>query len=282
MKDQSKIKEAIRKTTVVMNSRDRNLVAYPNSAHFRFTFRRPLKHILSVEMVNGCIPAYIFNINTGWNKFTFREYFQEFTVTLTPGLYTNQQLATELQTALNALPGIVNTYAVTRDPLTGVLSIARTAGLMPFGFFFLTGNYRDSVDPNTLVVNSVNTPARQLGFGIDDYLEDGGIIVAPTPMDVDNFGNRVYLHVNYDNNVELDRMEMCGGQVDAFHMFVLSPGQYQYLILDREKYVTKYESKPVPISRMSVMEISFRDEFGRVVDFQGKEANLTFEITHLE
>lgn len=282
MKDQRAIKSAIRRTMVVLNSRDRNLVAYPNSAKFKVTFRRPLTNVSEVELVSGCIPAFLFNINTEWNKFTFKEYFSSFTVTLTPGFYTNAQLATELQNALNSLPGIVNTYAVSLNPITGVLSIARTAGLMPFGFYFLTGDYRDSVDFETTTVISINTPARLLGFGIDDYLENGGIIVAPTPMDLDNFANRVYLHLNYDNNMELKMMERGAGQLDAFEMFLLNPGESDYLILDREKYVIQYKSKPAPISRMSGFEVSFRDEFGRVVDFLGKEVNLTFEITHLE
>jgi hypothetical protein len=57
MKDQGKIKKAVRKTTLIVNSRDRNLVANSSSSDFRITFRRPLTNIMSVELLDGCVPT---------------------------------------------------------------------------------------------------------------------------------------------------------------------------------------------------------------------------------
>lgn len=290
MKDQSRIQTAIRQTTVVVNSRDRDLIKYPASAQFRTAFRRPLTNISRVELVSGSVPAFIFNINDGWNKFTFGEYDSgagaevRHTVVLTPGFYTNATLAAEVQRAINALPGLFNTYTAVMDSLTRKLIVTRTSGTEPFAFFLMTGDYRDAVDPNTITVISVNTPGRLLGFGVDDYFDVDGVLTGVTSMDVDNFGNRVYLHLNADNNQDLHRMEACAGQRDAFHVFYVNRGEggSGYLLLDKEKYTPVYEARPAPLARMSGMEISFRDEFGRVVDFQGREVNLVFQITHLE
>ena len=126
MKDQSKIKRALRRTTVVVNSRDRNIIRYPDSNAFKFQLRRPLTNVYSVELMNGCVPGFFFNINTGWNTFSFVEGSKPHTITLTPGLYTNATLIVELQRQLNLIPGKRNSYTVTQNPNTGRLQITST------------------------------------------------------------------------------------------------------------------------------------------------------------
>jgi hypothetical protein len=122
-----------------------------------------------------------------------------------------------------------------------------------------------------------------LGFGINDYNSDiSDNIVAPIPMDLENFGNRIYLHLNGDNTQSLHRMEMGAGRQDCFHIFFYKPGESNYLFLDKETYMPIYESSPAPIARMRGLEVSFRDEFNRLIDFKNREVNLIFEITHLE
>ena len=87
--------------TVAVNSRDRSLSSYPYSNDFRWTLKRPLKDIVSIELLSGCVPAALYNINTGWNQFTFGEGTNKRTITLTPGQYTATSLATQLSTQLN-------------------------------------------------------------------------------------------------------------------------------------------------------------------------------------
>jgi len=43
-----------------------------------------------------------------------------------------------------------------------------------------------------------------------------------------------------------------------------------------------FTSSPAPLARISNLEISFRDEFNRLVDLNHREINLVFEISHLE
>ena len=112
MKDQSRIKKAVRRTTIAVNSRDRNYLNYPNSNFFRYTLRRPLTNVLSIELTNGTIPSYIYNIQEEWGSFTFYEAAIPYvapaisaTITLTPGFYTDAELVTELGIQLNAIPG---------------------------------------------------------------------------------------------------------------------------------------------------------------------------------
>ena len=122
--------------TVAVNSRDRNVGADYTSSSFRWSFQRPLKDVLSVELVNGSVPADLYTIAVGWNTFTFCENtLTSVLVTLTPGYYTPTDLAAQLQTQLNAVAGKLNTYAVTYSVTTRRLTITGT-GPATFTFFF--------------------------------------------------------------------------------------------------------------------------------------------------
>jgi len=218
MKDRTKIKAATRYTTIVVNSRDRNYLNYPNSNHFRYSLRRPLTNVHSIELMNGSIPAFIYTINTPWNSFIFKEDLTEYTVTLTPGCYTEYQLCSELKNQLNGISGILNLYGVTLNSQTRKLQIT-AKGELSYSLLFYSGKFKDEIDLTTLAVLSINTPARLLGFGLNDYTSDSnGEINAPLPMDVENFLTRIYLHIESDGR-NLSRMELGAGRPDCFHIF---------------------------------------------------------------
>lgn len=280
MKDQSRIKKAVRTTTIVVNSRDRNFLNYPNPNHFRYTLRRPLTNVMSIELVNGSIPTFIYNIQDPWGSFTFQEATKLYKITLIPGFYSEAQLATELQTRLNAIPGILNTYTVAVDPITKRLTIGSTS-VATFALLFYSGDFKDEIDLVTLAIMSINTPARLLGFGLNDYTSISGSITSPLPMDLDNFLNRIYLHIETDGK-NLDRMEQSAGRRDCFHMFFFQPGAAEYTFLDKETITPIFTSSPAPLARVSNLEISLRDEFNRFVNLNHREMNLIFEIIHLE
>jgi len=293
MKDQTKIKRALRHTTVVINSRDRNYLSYPNSNNFRHTLRRALTNVLSVELVNCTIPAFLYTIQDNWNKFTFIEGTLRRFITLRVGFYTETQLCTELQYQLNN-SGLVNTYTVVQNPLTRIITITATTYTQPFSFQFYSGSPRDQLDYNTISYTEISTPARQLGFGFDNYFSgmdysqgnpvpasSPGILVAVIPMDLGNFLTRMYLHIEADGK-NLDRMERGGGRKDCFHIFNIVPGESEYINLDRVTQTSVFESKPAPLARMTNLQISMRDEFDRLLNIGMREVQLTLEIVHLE
>lgn len=293
MKDQSKIKNAIRETQIVVNSRDRNYMTYPNSNNFRYTLRRPLKNILSVELMNGSIPAFIYTIQSGWNSFSFCEWgpcsFKKHkplpmvTVILTPGFYTEDGLCRELEVQLNAIHDKTNSYVVALDHRTKKLSVSVTnSKYLPYSFLFFSGDKKDELDLNTLAILSINTPARFLGFGLNDYTSNEyGIVYAPLPMDLENFLNRIYLHLESDGK-SLSYMELGAGREDCFHIFYIDPGKANYIFLNKDIDHSIYRSAPAPLARMVHLDITMQDEFGRLIDLNHRELSLVFQITHLE
>jgi hypothetical protein len=281
MKDQTKIKKALRRTKIVVNSRDRNIIKYPDSNAFRFKLRRPLTNVLSIELVSGCIPGFFFNINVGWNTFTFVEGSNYSKITLTPGLYTDSTLLVELQTQLNAIPNKRNTYTVTQNSITKRMQIQST-NVISYKLLFSTGLAKDQIDLNLVSIVSMNTPSRLLGFGLQDYTSDGnGLLRSVLPMDINNFLNRVYLHLESDGR-NLSLMEVGAGKQDCFHVFYLIPGEKDYVFLDKDIDHSIFESSPAPIARMTTLEVSLRDEFNRPLDINRRDYSLIFEITHLE
>ena len=271
-----------------------------------------MTNVLSIELTNGTIPSYIYNIQEEWGSFSFYEASILYvapavsaTVTLTPGFYTDAELIAELATQLNSIPGIKNIYTVSQyvtlaGRTTRFLQIDASPNSYPthtasYVLKFYSGNFKDELDLNTLAYMAIKTPARLLGFGYDDYVSgtdysQGKPILTPgnpyrliavLPMDLENFLSRIYLHIETDGR-NLDRIECGVGRRDCFHIFYIKNGNTDYTNLDKETDHSIFESSPAPISRVSNLEISIRDEFGRPLNLNMRELSLVFEITHLE
>jgi len=276
-----------RKITVEVNSQDRSRTKSFSSNNFRWNFRRPLKDVVAIELVSGSIPADLYNVTPDWNNFMFAEGTgAKIKVTLTPGQYTAAEVATELQTQLNAIVGKTNTYTVAYSATTKRLTITGSTTLT-FTFFFQTGlPYIDTINSTTGIVENILCPAKLLGFDFYDYTSvvSGGTTVfsPPNRVDMDYCTKRVYLYVNTDSSKELTRIEMGAGRHDCFHIIYLPNIRDGFHNLNRELYTPIFYSAPAPISRMSALTISIRDEFYRLIDLGGHEFNLIFEFTVLD
>lgn len=270
-----------RTVTVAVNSRDRNLMADYATNPFRWTFRRPLKDVVSIELVNGCVPTALYNINTGWNIFSFTEGPTPYIVTLIPGQYTATELCAELQRALNAIPGVLNTYTAAYSGITKKMTVT-TTGTTAFSFNFQDTPYTDTIDGTSGSIQLIGCPARIFGFENWIYQSVSGAITPPNRMDPSLFLQRLYLHLNADNSVEFNRVEMGAGRKDCFHILYLDQTTGGYYTLNRDTYTPIFYSAPTPISRIATLNISLRDEFYRVVDLGGHDFTLVFEVTYLD
>ena len=274
-----------RQITVEVNTIDRSRLVTYDTNNFRWEFKRPLKDITAIELVNGCIPADLYNVTPYWNKFIFEEIGHNTTIlTLTSGQYTATTLATELQTQLNSVPLKINTYSVTYSDITKRLRIAAT-NVPPndFIFYFKSGQtHTDQVNSTTGAIESINCPAKLLGFDLVNTFSENGVICPPYHVDVDYCIKRLYLHINADNSKELTRIEVGSGRKDCFHILFLSHRSDGFYNLNRDTYMPIYYSAPAPISRLSSLTISLRDEFFRVIDLGNHEYSLVFEITVLD
>jgi hypothetical protein len=276
-------------TTIICNSRERNVVSYPNTNNFRWRLRRDIKDITSIRLIGGSLPANLYNINTGWNKFTFLENSIKYTISLNIGLYDGTSLAAELKRALN-ISGVVNVYDVTYSLTSLKITIRRTSGTYSFSLLFQTGEYIDNFDDYSGTVDNLSNdylseikcPARILGFISQDYTDTTGTIIATNPVDTAWFLNKLFLHINTETDKEFNRIEVARGPHDPYAVIYLDEVKDGVKFLNKETDYPIIEFNPAPLSRLSLLEISIRDEFYKLQDLQNKEFTLLFEITFLE
>jgi hypothetical protein len=248
-----------------------------------------LKNIQSIRLIGGTVPADYYNINTSWNKFSFLENLTTYTITLNPGKYDGTSLATELKRALNG-SGLMNSYDVTISTITNKLTIKRTSGIFSFSFLFGSGIYVDKFDDYTGAVDnltndyltSIGSPARILGFVTADYTDTSGTLVAPNPIDIAWFLNKIFLHININTGLELNRIEIARSNHDPYTIIYLDSVTNGVKFLNKETDYPELEFSPAPLARLSLLEISLRDEFHQLIDTLNKEYMLTFEIIHLD
>ena len=277
-----KRKDRSEKTILLeINSRDRNIVQYPNPSEYRMRLFRPLKDIVQIQISGGAIPGCLYNINTEWNVFTFQEAGRKWNIKIPPGRYGYETVCTTLASLLNTLPGSTNSYAVSIDGLTGFLTLQRLTGTDPFAFLFATGDFIDFYDQNN-TLQKINTPAKLLGFSRGDYVSTGSTIVSPFAVDLDFLLNRCYVYINHDNTQDLNTIERSVGRQQPHAIVYFDELRNNYKFLNKETFEPLYSSYPAPIARIATLDISLRDEFDRCIDLNGRDFTLLLEVVYLD
>ncbi len=271
-----------RKTKTILlelNSRDRNYLNLVKSNPFQYTLQTPIKDIRSIELIGGTIPSKPNNINSTNNTFTFVESGFQRKIIFPPGYYTENALMEQLSTLLSEDS---QSIYVVKKSVIGKLIILQEEFLQPFSFSFFSGQNPDIIDPVTGALLSMTTPAFLLGFDMSDYFCEDAAIVAPYPMDPHANLTRLYLYMNFQNSLDLSCISRGAGRRSPFGIIYLDTDSNGYKFLNKETFSPISYSLPQPISRLTTIQIDFRDEFYQTVDFNGKDFTLLLECTVLE
>ena len=264
-----------------VTSRDRNYMNLVPSNPIRYNLSRPIKDVRSVELISGTIPAFPYNIVEGANKFLFEEGTKGYSITIPPGYYTASSLITQLNTQFSG-GGLANTYTWSQHSTSGASVLTRTAGALDFSFLFFTGPPDDTLDRACGYFLEQNTPALQLGFDLADYESVSGVITSPFPMDLFTATNRLYLYINLNNSQDLGAIERSAGRRFPFAIIYMDQERNGYKFLNKETLTPASYSLPQPMSRLQTLDIEFRDEWFRIVNFNGKDFSLLLQFTVLE
>lgn len=274
-----------RKTRTVLveiNSRDRNISLFPQTSVFRWKLYRPLKDVVQIQIAGGSIPTCMFNINSGWNSFIFQESSTSYTVTLTPGRYSLQELIKQLAQSLNTLTGITNTYVVEISGITGRMTIKRITGTSSFALLFKSGQYADEYDVNKCLYK-MNNPSHLFGFGFADYSDNGtGILTGQATIDVESLLSRIYVYINHESAQDFNTIERSAGRMQPHSILYMDTVHNGYKYLNKETFQPIFFAFPAPLARVATLDIALRDEFDRPVDFNGRDFTLLLEIQYLE
>jgi hypothetical protein len=281
-----------RTVRVEINSMDRNYSKYPYSTNFHWVFPFPVKEIREVRLIGGTIPVPYLNIDTQWNKFTFKEGTTQYTITIPVGFYTVATLMITLQGLLNS-SGTTNDYEVTQSLTGGQLIFTAVKGILPFALLFASGNFTDVMDKVSKSILELKSPARILGFGYADYSSSAGTITAARLPNLWYALERSYLYLNFDSSQDLRSVFRGSGRKEPSAIFYNDelniynypgglPTTTPYPLtkyLNKETYDTVILPSPAPISRISFLEVSLRDGFYNLLNTQGRELSILLELS---
>lgn len=267
---------------VEVSSRDRNYNNFIFSNPLRFQLQRPLKDVRSVELISGTIPANPCQINPENNRFVFQEGTKQTLLTIPPGYYSLSTLLAQMQTLVNAVSTAIYAFTiVTKADGDHVKVISNTPALQ-FSFQFLSGTVCDLIDHQDGYFLKENTPSILLGFDISDYYSQGGQLISPYPADLNTALTRLYLYIDFNNSQTLTTIERGAGRKSPFAIIYLDQQTNGYKFLNKETVTPVNFSLPQPFSRLQAINIEFRDEFSRIVDFNGKDFSLLLQFNCLE
>ena len=276
-------RESRKKRTVLMeiNSRDRNGKQYTNPSQFRWRLYRPLKDIVSIQIVGGSVPSQLYNMDCGWNSVTFVENGVRTNITIEAGHYDYQGLATAIAGQLNAIVEKKNSYSVQFSASSGKMIVTRNHGEASFGFLFETGDFVDQYDQNN-TLQHVKSPARLWGFGRTDAFAVDGILRSPFAADIDYLVHRIYVYFNNDNTQDLGTIERSVGRQQPHAIIYIDECCGNYKFLNKETFEPIYLSFPAAIARLATLDISLRNEFDQLIDLNGRDFTLLLEMVVLD
>lgn len=230
-------------TRVVVDSFYRDQTSYPNQNDYYFVFDDDINDVASAKMISIDVPMSSYLINSYFNTLWVTVGGGgEVTVPLTQGNYSAADLATMMQTRLNAT--VVGT----------TFTVSYTASTDKFTFSALT-NFTLNF------ANKKNGLHALLGFKNQDYASAGNQIIAPYRCNLE-FNNYIVMCIDsFDNNKSNAK--------PLNKSFAVISKQYRSLNLADDPNIVKNFNPP--LARLAKIHITFFDRYGNPYDFQNMD-----------
>lgn len=252
--------QAVR-TTIHVDSRDRDFAVHPTSSQFTVDLPETLKNVSSAVLVTAELPLsyYVFSAARGNTSLTVAVDSVSKTVTIGDGNYTPAQMATALKAALDA--AFSKTFTVAIDAVTMRTTIGVTGTV--------------SVD--------ATAAAKKTEWGLGYYLGFAGGVVttgtnAVTGTRVATLSPENYLLLDVE---ELNGLSQCamynagGAGHKTFAKIPLNGTSYTYNFYDR--LVTVVEQRP-QLTKLDRLRVAVRFHDGSLVDLNGCEWSFSIEF----
>lgn len=286
--EHSNRKDKTHKSDIIcIDSRERSVNLYPNPESYKHRLPKTYKNIVSIELIDACIPVsqYAIDIHNNNLDISYSEYESgaNQTITIPPGNYikgsddVDNSLSKKMKEMLEStFSGSI--WSITHDPLTGKIKISVDNGT--FVLNFNTGPHRDSFRTNELGENPIQygTSIRSvLGFQLANLTSSespNASVAGTSPVDLD--GSRyIIIHVNdYDRIVSED-----SGVMNGFAKIALNTKPFKYIENADKKMIRIFES---PLSKLTKLEIKFSTFGNKYYNFNGLDHSLTFRIIYLD
>lgn len=249
------------RTTVHIDSRDRDYDVFPDSSSFVVELPETLKNISSAVLVSAELPLsyYVFTAARGNTSLTVTLDSTTHTVTIPDGNYTTSSMVTALQTALN--DAFSGNFTVTISPTTMKCTISHNGAL--------------AVDTTAATKKTEWGLGYYLGFA-RGVVTSGTDSVTGTYVATMNPENYLLLDIEELNGIGQSAMYAAGGSGRrSFAKVPLNGDSYQYNYYD--KTLTYVDVRP-QLTKLDKLRVSIRFHDGTVVDLNGGEWSMSLEF----
>jgi hypothetical protein len=291
----------VHKKSLSIHSEDRDIYQWPDPTQFEITAPVEYKNVVSLRLNDIELPSsyYVFsNINQNTKlSFTVNGYTQLFTITITSGTYTYQQLVDELKIRLNdSVSTQTNTYThfnVTYNPVTMKLLFSNDQDTFQFDFT-KAEEYDTCKTTVTCYDNYTNWGlGSYLGFDKKIYISNlSGNYGIESVYTLNLYGDtHIYMELVYCNSMDevapyayksnaSTNAKFGGKHNSAFAKIPLFHTLVSFS--SRETYLSNIFFSDPPLERIQKFKIKLRHHDGRPVDFNNCNYNFTIEITMLK
>ena len=260
----------IKEDYLLIDSRDRNQIDYPDPNNYQIDLTEEYREILSVSLISSNVPKSQYLINTSNNVLNFIDSNSTtYEIKIPIGNYTIGELTTQIQNSMNA-SGTTDTYVVSFDSKTNKVTIS-TTGNFQLLFNGGTEKYNDS-ERNIYKENSIG---KLIGFTITD-LSGSNTYTSQNQYNL-NGPTYILLHINELNN--LDGIQ--NSIKNAYAKIPLDTNQNEYKFFkESNDYNVITEFSP-PLARLSQLNIRFLNYDNTLYDFGGLEHTFLLKIRRL-
>jgi hypothetical protein len=233
--------------TKVISLRSRDRINGSNSiSDFKVTVER-ISNVKNVKIQNAIIPLSFYNVNSFNNSITFNDGSLR-TASLTLGSYTAVQLATLIQTAMNAISTLV--FTITYNSIIQKYTISSTSN---FSLIF---------------TNQTSSLPSMLGFNYSTYASASTY----TSTNVASV-NKIYSQVNIcsgrlstDNQQVSSSNVYFGNLICVVNNSVYKPGEYLYYSNDDNSQNSMFSNES---SSLDNIDIRLYDGDNNLIEFNG-------------
>lgn len=263
-------------TFLEINSLDRDIEKFSNPNEYRVQLYDQVKNVTKLNLVGGTIPVNPYNVVAPYNNFQAEISGGDSTdVIITPGEYTPSTLATELATQLTSSLG--ESFTVSYNNTSRKFTFTSVSG-NDFSFLFENGEYPTNTDPHSNAIRARNNASTLLGFyGIEDVSSTSGNLVSINPAVICPI-RRIYLYLNSNHSASYTNLKQSGQKRQPFAILYLNVANNtcDQVYLDNDSI--HFFSQTYGGQDLRYLDLVFKDEFGNLYDFQGRDHTLLFEV----
>ncbi|KAI3432500.1 hypothetical protein D9Q98_004049 [Chlorella vulgaris] len=266
--DSTKKTCAIKRVTLLVDSRDRNYEQHPKPSQYVITLPSVLYNVTSATLKSIELPTtyHVFSTNRSNTTLVVSLDGVTQTVSVGDGNYSLTTMRTALQTALNEAFS-PSTFAVSFDEVSGRCTI--------------TASPSAPLTIDTTSVDPIKQPTQSclawfLGFPVGSLTNGTGTVTGVSPT---NLNPETYITIDIE---ELNGVQQCGlwgaggtqGTVFGKVPLAVQTGAYQ--VYDKVLATSEY----IPaIAKLEKLHIALKWHDGSLVDFNNVEHSATLELT---